>query len=964
VQAPLHFEPNLGQTDASVRYLGRASQGTLWLRPQDVTLGIPLQQRAPKQKLSHRKSEKIARGLAVLRLHFLDSSAHPTMQAEDPQSGVSNYLLGNDPQAWHTGVAQYSRVRYNGIYPGIDAVFYGSDSQLEYDFILKPGATPQQVRLKLEGADSLSLNGQGDLRITIAGHEILQRAPRLYQSRTSSTTVSSKTEIPGHYVLLDRNTVGFEVAAYDHSRDLIIDPVISYATFLGGTLGDVANSIAADPLGAIYVTGFTNSPNFPTTAGLVTAPATGGQNAFIARLNPAGSGSASLLYSTYFGGRSRTAYDDGNAVAVDSNGNAWVVGRTYSSDFPQLSSFQNQLVTTANCGTTNCPDAFVARFSTTGAALLSSYLGGGNYDAALSVAVDASGSAYVAGETTSSNLTPRGSAYQSTLRGFKDAFLAKVSSAGALTYLSYFGGDGGDSANAVEADAGGNFVFAGETSSTNLPVSNNAFRNAAPVTGPNTASGFVARINPNTSGSGGLTYGTYVGGASGNSTVNGIALANSNIYVAGTTDSASFPVSANAVQGQFQGRYAIDTTFTPTGDAFALVLNPSAQGNAQMVYSTFLGGTWNEEARAIAVDSNGRITLAGNTFSFDFPVSDNAIEPRWLAFDQGTAGFLARIDPTRAGLAGLLYSSYVAGNTSDLLWDMVITPTGDQVTVVGQTQSTDAPVTTTAYQAAFGGKDTTQIGDAYVARFDLTSTGPQITQFVNGAGCVCVDTGIAPGLIFTIKGKGLGPTSYATAQLAPDGRLTTTLANVKVLVNGIAAPLLYVQDGQINAVAPFAISSAVGRSVFIQVVYNNVAGNLWGVSVKSAAPAIFPYGAADNHGAILNADSSINSANLPAQQGTSIQIFGTGEGLASPALTDGQFANDYSRLPRPLLNVTVTIGGKPAKVDYAGTTPQSFAGFFQVNAVVPTGLTAGPQPIVITVGTASTPNPGMTVYVK
>ena len=371
---PVRFEPNVGQTDASVKYLGRAPQATLWFTPQGVTVGL------------HGKSER-----AVLKLHFEGAAAHPRIEGQDRASAVSNYLLGNNRTGWRTGVPQFGKVRYKSLYPGTDAVFYGNGGKLEYDFMLRPGADPSKIRLAFEGVDTLALNEQGELVMKTGDVELRNRKPRIYQG---------SKPVDGHYVLLGNHTAGFAVDRYDRAQPLVIDPVLSYATFLGGSGGDFSQSVASDAQGNLYLTGGTDSPNFPATAGLTGGTNGATESVFISKINPTASGGASLIFSTYLGGKTAHDFDIGYGIALDPNLNIYVTGQTDSADFPVSNAFQSQLgaATPLICGSSNCPDGFITKLSPDGSSLVySSYFGGSDYDSAYAIAVDSAGNAYVTG---------------------------------------------------------------------------------------------------------------------------------------------------------------------------------------------------------------------------------------------------------------------------------------------------------------------------------------------------------------------------------------------------------------------------------------------------------------------------------------------------------------------------------------------------------------------------------------
>jgi hypothetical protein len=370
----------------------------------------------------------------------------------DEMSGKSNYFIGNDAKKWHTNVPRYAKVKYTGVYSGIDLVYYGNQQQLEYDFVVAPGADPRRIQLGISGARRISCNEDGNLVLTMDEGEILWHKPVVYQKHGGT-----RQEIATHYAINAKNRVRFEVGDYDSRRPLFIDPLI-YSTYLGGSAYDYGSGIAVDGAGHAYVTGWTTSANFPTMNPL--QPASGGLYVFVAKLNPAGS---ALVYSTYLGGGA----DEGGGIAVDSSGNAYVTGLTESTDFPTMNPLQPSFG--------GVSDAFVAKLNPTGSALVySTYLGGSGIDNGTGISVDNSGNAYVTGYTFSANF-PLMNPLQATPGGggYGDAFVAKLDSTGsALVYSTYLGGSGDDYGAGIAVDSPGNAYVTGSTDSNDFPTMN------------------------------------------------------------------------------------------------------------------------------------------------------------------------------------------------------------------------------------------------------------------------------------------------------------------------------------------------------------------------------------------------------------------------------------------------------------------------------------------------------------
>jgi hypothetical protein len=469
---PLSFEANQGQSDAQVKFLSRGRRHTLFLTSTDAVLVLNKSEQSGNGKPEGK--EKVTQ--TVLRMTLIGANPKPSVAGLEELPGKANYFIGNDPKKWHTNVPTYAKVIYKDVYPGIDLIYYGNQSQLEYDFVVSPGADPKAIKLAFEGTEKIEVDAQGDLILQTAGGQInfKMHKPLAYQ-----VVNGVRKEISGSYVLNSKSaiknptsrSVSFQVATYDRSRPLVIDPVLSYSTYLGGSGIDQGelHGIAVDALGNAYVTGTTSSTNFPTTIGAFqTTFGGGGLDAFVTKINPTGSG---LVYSTYLGG---SGDDDGSGIAVDALGNAYVAGTTSSTNFPTTpGAFQ----TTVG----GFEDAFVTKLNPTGSGLVySTYLGGSGQDFGRGVALDSAGSAYVTGFTRSTNFPTTIGAFQTTFGGgFGDAFVTKINPSGTgLVYSTYLGGSGDDGGGGIAVDSmpNPNAYVTGTTSSINFPTTPGAFQ--------------------------------------------------------------------------------------------------------------------------------------------------------------------------------------------------------------------------------------------------------------------------------------------------------------------------------------------------------------------------------------------------------------------------------------------------------------------------------------------------------
>jgi hypothetical protein len=684
---PLSFEANRGQVDGGVDFLARGAGYALFLKPSEATFVLSRRQADAPPGRSGGESK-------VLRMTLVGADAAASAEGADELAGKANYLVGNDPAEWRTEVPTFGRVRYASVYPGVDLVYYGNQRQLEYDFVVAPGANPRAVSLRFDGADKVEVDAAGDLLLTLGESVVRQPKPFVYQE-----VAGARREVEGGYALGAGGRVGFALGEYDAALPLVIDPVIVYSTYLGGSDTDLARAIAVDPSGNAVITGYTLSLNFPTAnAFRATFNGTegffGNRDVFVTKINAAGN---ALVYSTYLGG---TGGEEARGIAVDSSGNAYVAGFTDSTNFPIANAVQ------ATMGGTQ--DAFVTKLNPAGSALVySTFLGGaGGFDGSNSaefgeaIAVDSSGNAYVTGSTFSNNF-PLVNAIQDTFKGGStDAFVTKINAAGdAFVYSTYLGGNGdaaisgigGESGRGIAADSAGNTYVTGETnSSTDFPLAN-AVRGTY---GGGGSDAFVAKID---AAGDALIYSTYLGGGAQDSGEGVKADASGNTYVAGFTVSNNFPV-ANAFQGTFGG----------VQDAFVTKLNPT--GSA-LTYSTYFGGTGGEIAFGLAIDASGSVYLAGTTGSFNSLPTANAIQ---CTRNSGQDLFITKFNATASAL---VYSTYLGGSGDDRGEGIALDPSNNAY-VTGATTSTDFP-TVNPIQSANGG-----LQDAFVTKISDASAGP------------------------------------------------------------------------------------------------------------------------------------------------------------------------------------------------------------------------------------------------
>jgi hypothetical protein len=720
---PLTFEPNQGQTDAQVRFLARGPKYTLFLTSDEAVLAI--RSRKAKGQDSARES--------TLRIRLLGHNPNGVLTGTDELPGKSNYFIGNDPQKWRTDIPNFAKARYQAVYPGVDLVYYGNQGRLEYDLVLAPGSDPAAIAFDVEatpetggrhGAAPLRVAQNGDLVIGTDAGDVTLRKPVIYQLETADggRRIGGRTLIDGGYQVAGGHRVTFKIGSYDPARPLVIDPVLQYSTFLGGNGGDAAYGVAVDSAGEAYVTGVTASADFPIKSAYQTT--TGGSgDAFVAKLNSAGTG---LVYSTFLGGGGS---DAGNAIAVDSSGNAYITGATTSTNFPTTANvFQ-----TMNNGSGNS-NAFVAKLGPSGSKLAySSYLGGSGPDSGQGIAVDSNGDAFVTGSTESYNFPTapavpfqRGNANCTTVNQIEtctaDAFVTEVNpTATELTYSTYLGGTSADVGQAIALDAQGNAYVAGYTYSTNFPTQS-AYQGAS----GGGQDCFVAALDAaGTS----LVFSTYLGG-SGQDAAFGLALdGSSNIYLTGTTTSSNFPIGPNPFQTLYGGN----------GDAFLTKLSAHA---VSLVYSTFIGGSSLDQGNAVAVDSGGNAVIVGFTNSTDFPLKDASQDILGIFGAENCSStntvcsdaFITRFNPSGQNPgSGGYYSTYLGGTGADAAQAVAVDSSGVPY-VAGSTGSSNFPTIVDAIEGTFAGSASST--NAFITKmgpgdFAAVAFTPQSVNFGN-----------------------------------------------------------------------------------------------------------------------------------------------------------------------------------------------------------------------------------------
>lgn len=669
---PIAFEANQGQTDPAVAFAAHGPHASLFVSDRALVTVLPETSEGP--------------GVAVFTT--LRGARHDApAEGLEPLEGRVHYLVGDSA---HPSIATFERVRQRAVYPGIDLVLRMDDGAVEYDFDVAPGADPDLIVLDFAGADALAISPEGDLVVLAQGRAIHHRRPIAWQTvggREVPVAIAWTLDdsIPGGH------SAHFALGAYDPRHPLLIDPPFAYSSYLGGSSNEHGKGVTTDAEGYVYVVGQTLSPDFPLAPGALPIGSKSQSLAFVTKLDPNATGSSGLVWSTYLGGAN--GGDTAKDVAVDAAGHVYVVGWTTSTSFPVTASALQ------NCSNLTNGNSFLSKLAADGASLLySTCFSGDNVDELYGVKVDAAERAYLVGRSASSNFPTTANAFQpfntSYLNFDAVALVVDTLAAGqsSLLYSTYFGDCGTDEGESIEIDADGVMYMTG-SSATAGTCPNTAWKDLALAPRAGGWEGWVTKLDPWQAPADQVIFSTFLGGKydEDGQPSGGIGLdAMGNVFVAGSTTSPDFPVTGGAIK----------TTLGGNADGFFTVFSPTGQ----MLYSTYLGGSFNDFARGLRVGKDGLGYITGTTSSANMPVT--------ACTSQGTmAGapdaFLMLIDPWAGAV---VYSTFIGGGTSDNGYNLALDPDGNTI-VVGETSSGNFPVTSGAFQTTHAGA-----GDAFVTK--------------------------------------------------------------------------------------------------------------------------------------------------------------------------------------------------------------------------------------------------------
>lgn len=906
---PLAFEPNHGQAGANTRFLAHGTGYGLAL----TDTGAELTLRREVSVSRSRASAQVPLN-TVVNMTWVGARRNALSHGDQLLPGTSNYFIGQDKSHWHTGIPNFARVRYSQIYPGVDVVYYGNQRRLEYDFVVAPGADPAQILLRFQGVDSLAIDASGDLVLRTQGADIRQHKPVIYQ-----TIGGVRREIAGRYIQVDPGQVKFAVGNYDRRHELVIDPVLAYSTYLGQATDEVANSIAVDTGGNVYIAGTSHQ----TT-----------DRVFVSKISPAGN---SVLYTAYIGDPNCDSF--AAAVKVDSGGNAHVTGRYGTVD---------------QWGYCNMKYAFVSKLNAAGNTFVySQAFGGGGGDHGNEIALDAAGNAYVTGHTDG-DWPVTADAFQSQ-GGFPgDAFILKLAPNGTVLYSTYLGNQTLAEGFGIAVDAQNNIYVTGSTQTATLfPVTANAFQT---VGANSVVTCFITKMNAAGSA---LLYSTYFGGERGEDCAAIAVDAAGKIYVTGTTNSYTFPTTVNA----FDRSCGTDGSCNPyqpcpvcsflyAEDVFVAKFDPLRSGAASLVYSTFIGGENRDLAHAIAVDGAGNCYVAGGTSSLFFPLQS----PTQTASGGGHDAFVVQVNPTGSAL---LWSTYLGGAGWDEVRGMALDAAGS-LFVAGRTSSTNFPTRNPLQAANAGSYDSfiTKYGAAVPATVSALTLNPAtVTSGTNPIATVTLSLA-APvgGMTVTLISSNTAVATVPTSVVVPAGASTATFTVTSRPVTTATAALISATAGGVTKSASLIVQPPVTYALNVSRIGNG-AGSITSspLGINCGTDCTEPY--ASGTAVTLTASPGANSAFA----GWSGACTGTAACTVSMTAAKSITANFVSLLP------TVTLSTLSAAKEYgptagkftftrSGSTAAALDVFFTVtgSATAGTDYVTLPTHIIIPAGAAST----------
>ncbi len=971
---PLSLEPNQGQTDARVRFVSRGSGYTFFLSPASATFAL----------------RRDANDSAVVRMDLLGANTKAVMLPEDRLPGVTNYLMGSTRR---TNLRTYAKARAQGVYPGIDLVYYGTQGQLEYDFVLAPGADLSQIRMKFAGATPV-VDASGDLVLPLGGRngasDIRLHRPVLYQSANGV-----RRPVSGNFMIdATSHEATFEAGPYDHARELVIDPVLVYSSYLGGSNVSQINAMAVNAAGDIYVTGATEAINYPTTTGVIEptcplgntqlgAPAgvpkcgegeSGTPAAFVSKISADGQ---TLLYATYLGGGGNGAASDyGTGIAVDANDNAWVVGLTTSNDFPITAnaylSFCNPVAqgfsfsTNSNFGEisgcigNNTRSVFLVQLNPTGTTeLYGTFLSGSGDAATAQIVLDATGNIYVAGSeyfgaagtpafvfanNGAFNYPTTASAYQTIVLGggSYSAFVTKLTADGkSLLYSTMFGGPYQHTFNNALAVNAGKIFIGGYTRDPSLPTTAGALSRTCPSAG-STAAGpkticdsgagqaFVAEFDPAKSGAASLVFSTYLNGSS---------------LTQGNETSQVNALAADAAGNVYVGGYDSYTSAegfpTTPGVLQPVCLVGSNSGECEtgfvtklsslggLVWSTFYGSPSSTGGSGVATIA---LDSTDNVYiaANDGGLGDYPLNNGFQSYSGGGA-YIAELSGNGSQV---LFGSYYGGNAATFPTGLIV-DASENIYLAGYTNAF-LPLLNALQGNNYGGG----FPEGFFAKMGAPVVG--VVKVANAEGESLI---IAPNTWVEIKGSGLAPDArtWASSDFV-NGQMPTQLDGVGVTMNGEATYIYYISSSQVNVLTPPDLAAG---SVQVKVTLNGIVVASFTAQAQTASPSFFvfnggPYVAAvDANGGFIGPTSLYPGLTAPAAPGEVLQIYANGFGATNVPVSNGSSAQSGTLSPLPVIK----IGGVAADVQFAGLVA---VGEYQFNVVVPASLGNGDQSITAT----------------